>query len=167
MKHMGQDERNRIEFMLGCGNNVADMAKALGRSESTISRELLNRRIDSGKHYGCSNRLCVRFDDCARTAFNGFRGVRRRNSPGCFESCPDFIEAVCDRLDRAPYVCNGCEREHNCPLRKRYYIASGAQANYRGILVNCRSGVHPDEATVLRMSDVLAPPHGKANPSMR
>ena len=44
MKHMGQDERNRIEFMLGCGNNVADIAKALGRSESTISRELLNRR---------------------------------------------------------------------------------------------------------------------------
>ena len=36
MKHMGQDERNRIEFMLGCGNNVANIAKALGRSESTV-----------------------------------------------------------------------------------------------------------------------------------
>ena len=77
MKHMGQDERNRIEFMLGCGNNVATIAKALGRSQSTISRELLNRRIDSDKHYGCSNRLCARFDDCARTAFNGFRDIRR------------------------------------------------------------------------------------------
>lgn len=157
MKHMGQDERNRIEFMLGCGNNVAAIAKALGRSESTISRELLNRRIDSDKHYGCSNRLCARFDDCARTAFKGFRDIRRRNSPRCFESCPDFREAVCVRLNRAPYVCNGCEREHGCPLKKRYYIASGAQANYRGILVNCRSGVHPDEATVRRMSDVLTP----------
>lgn len=157
MKHMGQDERNRIEFMLGCGNNVATIAKALGRSESTISRELLNRRIDSDKHYGCSNRLCARFDDCARTAFNGFRDIRRRNSPGCFESCQDFRESVCVRLNRAPYVCNGCGREHNCPMRKRYYIASGAQANYRGVLVNSRSGVHPDEATVRRMSDVLTP----------
>ena len=73
MKHMGQDERNRIEFMLGCGNNVASIAKALGRSESTISRELLNRRIGSDKHYGCSNRLCERFDDCARTAFTRWR----------------------------------------------------------------------------------------------
>ena len=145
---MGQDERNRIEFMLGCGSNVANIAKALGRSESTISRELLNRRIDSDKHYGCSNRLCARFNDCARTAFNGFRDIRRKSSSGCFESCPDFREAVCARLNRAPYVCNGCEREHNCPLRKRYYIASGTQANYRGILVNCRSGVHPDEAIV-------------------
>ena len=29
MKHMGQDERNRIEFMLGCVNNVASIAKAI------------------------------------------------------------------------------------------------------------------------------------------
>ena len=77
MKHMGQDERNRIEFMLGCGNNVASIAKALGRSESTISRELLNRRIDSNKHYGCSNRLCGRFDDCARPAPCGAWSGRR------------------------------------------------------------------------------------------
>ena len=152
---MGQDERNRIEFMLGCGGSVADIAKALGRPGSTISRELLNRRIDSDKHYGCSNRLGARYDECARTVFNGFKDVRRKNSQGCFESCPDFREAVCQRLNRAPYVCNGCGREHNCPLRKRYYIASGAHANYRGTLANCRSGVHPDGATVRAMSDVL------------
>ena len=29
MKHMGNDERNRIEFMLSCGSNVANIAKAL------------------------------------------------------------------------------------------------------------------------------------------
>ena len=143
--------------MLGCGKNVASIAKALERSESTISRELLNRRIDSDKHYGCSNRLCARFDECVRTQFNSCREVRRKNSPGCFESCPDFREAVCMRLNRAPYVCNGCEREHNCPLRKRYYIASGAHANYRGTLVNSRSGVRPDEAKVRMISEVLTP----------
>ena len=157
MKHMGQDERNRIEFSLGCKMSVADIAKALGRSESTISRELLNRRIDSNKHYGCSNRLCARFDECQRMIFNGFKEVRRKNTPGCFESCPDFREAICEKINRAPFVCNGCEQEHNCPLKKRYYIASGAQANYKGILVNCRSGIHPDEETVRKMNEVLSP----------
>ena len=49
MKHMGNDERNRIEFMLGCGRNITEIAKALGRSQSTISREVLNRRIESEK----------------------------------------------------------------------------------------------------------------------
>ena len=80
MKHMGQDERNRIEFSLGCKMSVADIAKALGRSESTISRELLNRRIDSDKHYGCSNRLCARFDECQRMIFNVFKEIRRKNT---------------------------------------------------------------------------------------
>lgn len=157
MKHMGQDERNRIEFMLGCGSSVADIAKALGRSESTIARELLNRRIDSTKHYGCSNRLCARFDECERRTYGARGEVPRKHTGGCFESCPDFREAVCPRLNRAPYVCNGCEREHNCPLGKRYYVASGAQANYRGILVNARTGVHPDGATVRKMSEALTP----------
>lgn len=155
MSHMGHNERDRLEFMLGCGNIVADIARALGRSESTISRELLHRRIDSTKHYGCSNRLCARFDECQRKTFSARGEVLCKNLKGCFEFCQDFREAVCDRLNRAPYVCNGCEREHNCPMHKRYYIASGAQANYRGILVNCRSGIHPDEATIRKMNDVL------------
>lgn len=158
MKHMGNDERIRIEFMLGCGNTVADIARTLGRAESTISRELLNRRVESEKHYACSNRLCAHFDECKLTIFSGFsnRGLRK-NIKGCFGSCPNFREAVCERLNRAPYVCNGCRQEHNCPMRKRYYIASGAQANYKGILVNSRSGVHPDTKTIEKMNAVLSP----------
>ena len=130
MKHMGNDERNRIEFMLGCGRNITEIAKALGRSQSTISREVLNRRIESEKHYACSNRICAHFDECHLKHFSSAsdRGLRK-NIKGCFELCPDFREAVCERLNRAPYVCNGCEKEHNCPMRKRYYIASGAQVN--------------------------------------
>ena len=104
-----------------------------------------------------SNRLCALFDGCRRTAFNGFRNVQRKSSPGCFESCPDFIEAGCPRLSRAPYVCNGCEKEHNCPLRKRYYIASAAHANYAGTLVNSRTGVHPDDETIRKMDEALSP----------
>ena len=43
MKHMGNDERNRIEFMLGCGSNVASIAKALGRSECPNRRTRKSR----------------------------------------------------------------------------------------------------------------------------
>ena len=157
MKHMGQDERSRIEFMLGCGGSVADIARALGRSESTISRELLNRRIDSDKHYGCSNRLCVRYDECARTVFNGFKDVRRKNSQGCFESCPDFREATCHRLARPPFVCNGCEHERGCPLKKKFYVATAAQAGYETTLRLSRTGIHPSDDDIGRMNAVLSP----------
>ena len=158
MKHMGNDERNRIEFMLGCGRNITEIAKALGRSQSTISREVLNRRIESEKHYACSNKICAHFDECHLKHFSSSsdKGLRK-NIKGCFELCPDFREAVCERLNRAPYVCNGCEKEHNCPMRKRYYIASGAQVNYRGTLVNSRTGVHLDAETIAKMNEILSP----------
>ena len=79
MKHMGNDERNRIEFMLGCGRNITEIAKALGRSQSTISREVLNRRIESEKHYACSNRICAHFDECHLKHFSSAsdRGLRK------------------------------------------------------------------------------------------
>lgn len=38
MKHMGNDERNRIEVMPSCGSTAADIARAPGSAESTISR---------------------------------------------------------------------------------------------------------------------------------
>lgn len=118
---------------------------------------MLSRRIDSDKRHGCSNRLCVLFDECRRAAFNGFRNVQRKSAPSCFESYPDFIEAGYPHLNRAPYVCNDCEKERNCPLRKRYYIASAAHANYAGTLVNSRTGVHPDDEALKKMDEALSP----------
>ena len=124
MKHMGQDER---------------------------------RRIDSDKRRGYSNRHCALFDECRRTAFNGSRNVQRKSAPGCFESYPDYIEAGCPHLNRAPHVCNDCGRERNCPLEKRYYIASAAHANYAGTLANSRTGVHPDDETIRKMDEARSP----------
>ena len=156
-KHMGIDERKRIEFLLGCGMKVAQIAVEVGRPDSTVVREIIARRIDSDKRLGCSNRLCSRFDECMRKEFTGFGERLRKNQPRCFETCPDFFEAHCPRLARSPYVCNGCESERNCPMRKKYYLAPGAQANYEGTLVNSRLGVRVGEEAVAAMDAVLSP----------
>ena len=37
---MGQDERNRIEFSLGCRMSVADIAKALGIRVDSVGQNL-------------------------------------------------------------------------------------------------------------------------------
>ena len=89
MKHMGNDERNRIEFMLGCGWNITEIAKALGRSQSTISHEVLNRRIESEKHYACSNRIYAHFEECHLKHFSSAsdRGLRK-NIKGCLSYAP-------------------------------------------------------------------------------
>ena len=156
-KHMGPDERGRIEFMLDGGFAIAEIAKDIGRPESTVSREIQNRRIDSDKRYGCSNRLCARFDECQLTFFSGFANNLRKNMARCFDRCPKFFMASCERWAKAPYVCNGCEEEPHCPLHKKYYRADGAQENYVGTLHNSRLGVHPDAETFEKMNKVLSP----------
>ena len=52
-RHLSEIERGKIELMCEQGKSQADMARALGRSESTISREL--RRRPRGKAYCAQN----------------------------------------------------------------------------------------------------------------
>ena len=157
MKQMIIDERNRIEFLVGCGRTIPQTASELGRSPSTIRNELVKHRVDSDKRYGCSNRLCAHFDECVRKVFSGFGERLAKNAPKCFWSCPNFREASCPRLARPPFVCNGCEKERECALRKKFYIASVAQAQYETELRLSRTGVRPDEETVAKMDAALSP----------
>ena len=157
MKQMIIDERNRIEFLIGCGRTIPQTASELGRCPSTIRNKLVKHRVDSDKHYGCSNRLCAHFDECVRKVFSGFGERLAKNTPKCFRSRPSFREASCPRLARHPFVCNGCEKERGCALRKKFYIASVAQAQYETELRLSRTGVHPDEETVAKMNVALSP----------
>ena len=151
-KHMDSVVRGQIQFWVESHKSVAWIARSLGKPPSTIWRELINHRMPSDKGYGCSNRLCARFDVCTRPSYGAtdYKSLAK-NKPGCFEACPDFREAVCERLSNAPFVCNGCEHERSCPLMKRFYLADGAEAAYRSTLVNSRSGVHPDDETAAKM----------------
>ena len=157
MKHMVLDDRNRMEFLAACGCSADEIAADRGRSPSTVRDEFQNRRVASNKGYGCSNRVCAHYDECQLRALTATKEALRKNTPGCFESCPTFREAVCHRLSKFPFVCNGCERERSCPLPKKYYIASAAQAAYESLRSLSRTGVRPDEGEIREMNAVLSP----------
>lgn len=38
-------------------------------------------------------------------------GVKCTTCPTCNQTCPDFVKERCNRLDKAPYVCNGCPKQ--------------------------------------------------------
>ena len=157
MSQMKINDRNRIEFLVALGWPLPRIAADLGRSPSTIRNELLGHRLDSDKGYGCSNRICARFDECQRKTFSAHGEVLQRNSCGCFESCPDFREAACHRLAKPPFVCNGCQKERVCPLKKKFYIASAAQTGYETTLKLSRTGIHPSDDDIQKMNDILSP----------
>ena len=90
-KHMDSVVRGQIQFWIESHKSVAWIARSLGKPPSTIWRELINHRMSSDKGYGCSNRLCARFDVCTRPSYGAtdYKSLAK-NKPGCFEACPDF-----------------------------------------------------------------------------
>lgn len=156
-KHMSIDERKRIELLLGLRWTISEIAHEMGRCESTISREVIARRVTSNRGYGCTNSICEHFDTCRRMRSWGAHAKLHKHLSRCFEGCDEFRERTCFRIGSSPYVCNGCEKIHNCPLVKRLYIASAAQANYGGTLKESRSGVRPGKTKVDDMNRVLSP----------
>lgn len=47
----------------------------------------------------------------------------------------------CEKLEKAPFVCNGCPNRKKCKLNKFYYSASRAQQNYEKLLKESREGI--------------------------
>ena len=48
---------------------------------------------------------------------------------------------LCDKLNKPPYVCNGCPSRNGCKRKKYYYYASDAQASYDERKSNSRKGI--------------------------
>lgn len=51
------------------------------------------------------------------------------------------IPKKCEKLEKAPFVCNACPNSKKCRLNKFYYNAEHAQQDYKNILVESRIGI--------------------------
>ena len=167
-KHMTLDTRKGIAHGLDCGLTFAELSGMFSRAESTIANEVRNRIIWSNRNYGCTNDVCEHFETCSKV----YRNADGRKTPfkrqkRCFEMCEDYRRRTCEKLGRAPYVCNGCDRQSTCPLRKRYYDAEAAQKNYRGILSDARRGTQADAGTLADMNAALVDPIRRRGQSIR
>lgn len=158
-KHMTNDDRCEIERLLRMGWLIAQIARKLERPESTIAREIKNRRVDSDKGVRkTTSATCALFESCRRTKICVIDcGMRKlcKNCICCVEACADFQPRSCRRLTSSPFVCNGCERERTCPLPKKFYVASCAQTNYDGLLHDSRCGVRASDEQLERINDVF------------
>ena len=167
-KHMTLDTRKGIAHGLDCGLTFAELSGMFSRAESTIANEVRNRMIWSNRNYGCTNDVCEHFETCSKV----YRNADGRKTPfkrqkRCFEMCEDYRRRTCEKLGRAPYVCNGCDRQSSCPLRKRYYVAEAAQKNYRGILSDARRGTQADAGVLSDMNAALRDPIKTGKQSIR
>ncbi len=160
-KHLTDNERLQIELYLKQRYPLKSIGEKLGKSTSTISREVRKRAQESDKTaaYYPANR-CINRKECRRSLMCEDKPdcTKRCSTCGrCKAICVDYEEEVCLKLYEPPYVCNGCLDERRCVLKKRYYLHKTAHEAYREMLVESRKGVNITQDELLELDEFVSP----------
>ena len=139
------DDRKFIQHGLEAEKSKSQIARDLGKSPSTISKEVkLHRKIrtknvfNAGVGYFCENR--GRSKDCY----------------GCKKKCSFYAERTCKRRERIG-VCNKCPKTSHCHLDKYFYSAVKAHQDYLYALRDSREGVNLTTSQMITMAETIGP----------
>lgn len=164
-KHLTIEDRIYIQNELDKGTSFKDIARFLCKDPTTISKEVKARRASDWFHKGTflnAKNFCTRRFRCKKTnACNKilFCGIKCASCPTCNQTCPDFQKERCSKLDRAPYVCNGCSKKINhCTIAHKYtYNARFADRKYRECLKDSRSGIAMTRQELHKKDKIITP----------
>lgn len=164
-KHLTLNDRIYIENELAKGTSFKDIAAFLCKDPTTISKEVRAHRISDWYHKGTfynSKNFCIHRYHCKKT--NACRkillcDIKCASCPTCNQTCKDFEKERCKRLDKAPYVCNGCPKKINhCIItHKYYYNGRAADRKYRELLKNSRSGINMTKRQLHQKDPIISP----------
>lgn len=148
--------------MLAEQQSFKQIALAVGKNCTSISREVRNHmefRRTGG--YGHSYNACLHrrncFNSCLCNSCTSLKKKRCSFCEKCNSSCCDFVEETCGRLEKPPYVCNGCLERRKCTLEKRFYNALYADKEYRELLSESRTGITYSEEEIQRLDELVSP----------
>ena len=141
-KHLTRKGRRFIEEGIVNGANKVSIASVLGKDPSTIGKEIKKHRR---RTYTCKMNLeCTNYKTCSFGRL-------------CHAQCPAYSPFVCQRRDRSPGACNGCQDYRHCRFHKFRYDADEAQGRYERLLKQSREGLDLDERTIQRLAQIVVP----------
>ena len=164
-KHLTLEDRIYIENELNKGTTFKDIAKFLCKDPTTISKEVKAHRISDWYHKGTfynAKNFCVHRYHCRKTNACGkiiLCGVKCASCPTCNQTCRDFEKERCSRLDKAPYVCNGCQKKINhCTIAHKYsYNARFSNRKDRELLSDSRAGINLTKRELHKKDSLVSP----------
>jgi len=144
-KHLTIADRVRIEDGIKDKESFSSIARRIGVSASTISREVKNNR------YAYLPRGMKKVNLCAYKAGCTIKGLceincqntfcRSCRSSRCNSLCESFEQRICNITQKTPFVCNDCKMLGGCGFRRYTYRAIYANEVYEGRLVSTRQGI--------------------------
>jgi len=159
MKHLTLDERIKIQNCMNQRMSFKATAKKLKKAATTIQREIINHRTNSG--YRGPNILppCKFKAEC--TEVHLCKDMRCRNfcrdCLDCHEHCKLYYPAECKELENPPYVCNGCPKVKFCTYNRFFYMAVNAQHLYENTLIESREGINQTPEKVEQINALIKP----------
>lgn len=157
-EHLTLDDRLFIASSLNEGRSFKDISKFLCKDPTTISKEIRLHRMTDTHHKGSftnKNNFCIHRFRCKKTNVCEKIVICQ----GICRACPRFEREHCDRLDKAPYVCNGCHKQiSRCTIPHKYtYDPYFAQRKYEEKRTSSRSGVNLTRHQALEMDKIITP----------
>ena len=148
-KHLTFNERLEIEQGLKNNLSFKELGRRLSKDCTTISKEIKNHIVykNSGAYgkpfFDCIYRNKCEFKD---------KGIKCN-----FSNCSHYVQEICSKLSKPPYVCNGCNNRNKCTLTKRLYDAIYSQNEYTSILSESRTGITYSKGEIERLNTILKP----------
>ena len=168
-KHLTLDDRITILTELKKSTNLIEMAKKVDKDPTTISKEVKLHRYmkEVNAPYGNSDcYFCSKLRECKLTKIcKSCISTRGGNSlcKNCGyikdrkNSCPNYTEYECKKLNRWPYVCHNCEMYKSCRTRKKYfYDPKMAQNEYETTLKESREGIDSTSANFKVLDELIS-----------
>jgi len=123
-KHLIMEDRLIIEYGLDQNYALREIADKLKKDPTTISKEIKRNRflrVSKAKEndiHPCQNRR-----SCSKTNLcNNACGKQCKKCAfiNCYRACNEYSIKKCVKLNRYPYVCNGCSTITTCTAEKSH-----------------------------------------------
>lgn len=163
-KHLTLSDRIQIEKGLNNSLSFAEIGRQIQKDPTTVSKEVRRHtkvkefngygnipcQANADIHFRCMLKHACGDMDCDMTC-------RQCRSFRCSDICKEYRPQQCERLNKAPYVCNGCGKRVNCRMDKKLYSSKYADDCYRELLSSSREGINQTPESIQRMNDILTP----------
>ncbi|MBU5334774.1 IS30 family transposase [Anaerocolumna aminovalerica] len=165
-KHLSTTQRIKIEKGLNDGLSFAAIARTIGKHPSTVAKEVKKYRhfppkenpekpLQCARFKECQMRFLCDKKDCVKLCKSCY-DVQRR-IPRCSLECPDYRVPQCPQIQKAPYVCNHCQKTKRCLKQLAFYSAQYADQSSQELLVSCRTGINQDPVDIALLDELISP----------
>jgi IS30 family transposase len=141
------EKRKLIEQGLSEGKTFTYIATETCVSVSTIRREILRNRRNDGMSYarGKDKTDCQHLKTCKiKSLCDSYcekRLCKRCEMRRCQDICNDYEMRICGTVEKAPFVCNACERYGRCTIERYRYSAESADSAAHRRSTEARNGI--------------------------